>query len=344
MNGKAQKLMFIGSLILAVAALSGCAGTPEVAEMMQWPAPPLEPRIVYESSIAGSESLDRSFWGKINDFFFGKSQAHALGKPYGVALDAKGRLLLADTATKRVIILDFKSGHASTLESLGPHGRLAEPVNILPEADGTVIVADTGLQKLVVFDAEGRFDRFLGEGHLVSPVGMVRSRANGQLYVVDAGAHQVVVFAADGQFLHSFGGRGDMQGEFYHPLGITITADDLVYVVDSFHFAVQIFDLAGQYVGSFGPVPTGMGSLARPRDVAFDSDGNLYVTDGLNNNVQVFSPDGVLLLKFGSQGYRAGQFRLPAGICVGEDDRIYVVDSINKRVQVFRYLPETKEG
>ncbi len=330
-------------ILLAVSVLlglAGCGGSGSGKIELGWPPAPREPMIVYEQTIYGSQNLKRSFFGKIGDFLFGKSMDMALGKPYGVLFDGKDRLYIADTSKKGIMILDFGSGKVDFIESLGAYGRLGEPVNMVLDDLGNLYVSDTRLRKVVVFDIEGQFSHFIGEGELTSPVGMALGPDDRTLYVVDAARHEVKIFSTDGEMISSFGGRGDMQGEFYHPLGLAISNSDTLYVVDSFHFAIQAFDLEGNYLFSFGPTGKGQGSLARPRSIAIDSDGNLYVTDALKNNVQIFDPAGRLILQFGMRGLQPGQFRLPAGICITEDNRIFVVDSINQRIQEFRYLPK----
>ncbi|MEN8008396.1 MAG: 6-bladed beta-propeller [Candidatus Krumholzibacteriota bacterium] len=320
--------------------LSGCGGSGPARIELGWPPAPREPMVVYEQTIYGSQNLERSFFGKIGDFLFGESQDMSLGKPYGVLFDGKDRLYIADTTKKGIMILDFGAGKVDFIESLGSYGRLGEPVNMVLDDQGNLYVSDTRLGRVVVFDPEGEFSHFIGENELTSPVGMALGPDGERLFVVDAARHEVRIFTTQGEPLGGFGGRGDNQGEFYHPLGIAISGGDTLYVVDSFHFAVQAFDLAGNFLFSFGSTADGIGSLARPRSIAIDGDGHLYVTDALKNNVQIFDPTGQLVLQFGMKGFRPGQFRLPAGICITEDNRIFVVDSINQRIQEFRYLPE----
>ena len=40
---------------------------------LAWPPPPEKPKILYVSSIYGSQSLTRGFFGKLKDFLVGKS-------------------------------------------------------------------------------------------------------------------------------------------------------------------------------------------------------------------------------------------------------------------------------
>jgi DNA-binding beta-propeller fold protein YncE len=338
-----MKIFLILAAVFTLGGLSGCGSSGPQKIELGWPPAPREPMIVYEQAIYGSQNLERSFFGKIGDFLFGKSTDMGLGKPYGVLFDGKDRLYIADTTKKGIMILDFGSGKAEFIESLGAYGRLGEPVNMVLDDLGNLYVSDTHLSRVVVFDAAGKFTHFIGQNQLTSPVGLALSPDGSTIFVADAARHEVKVFTTAGDSLRSFGRRGDMEGEFYHPLGLAIGPDGkTLYVVDSFHFAVQAFDLQGNYLFSFGSTAKGLGSLARPRAIAVDGDGHLYVTDALKNNVQIFDPTGQLILQFGMRGTLPGQFRLPAGIFITEDNRIFVVDSINQRIQEFRYLPDGK--
>jgi DNA-binding beta-propeller fold protein YncE len=331
-------IVLIGVAWMFGSMIGGCAGSGPAPLDLNWPPPPQEPMIRFVRSVESSAGLERGFTARLKDFLFGKSPDMAIGKPYGLAWDTRSRLYLADTAKKGVLILDFASGSVRLVTSLGARGRLIEPVNLILDRQSRLYVADTGLHKIAVFDPEGEFTHFIGEDELTSPVGLAWSADRSRLYVTDAAQHEVKVFTPDGELIAQFGERGDEQGQFYHPLGIAISATDTVYVVDSFHFAVQAFDLAGNYLFSFGSTATGMGTLARPRSIAIDSDGHLYITDALKHNVHVHDELGNRILGFGSQGFGPGQFRLPAGIFVTEDDRILVADSVNKRIQEFQYL------
>jgi DNA-binding beta-propeller fold protein YncE len=326
------------SFLLLTFFLGGCGGGAPEVETIHWPPPPAKPVIAYEGVIHGSHDLPRGFWSRLGDSLFGGSPDHDLGKPYGLFITADSHMLVADTSHKVVMDFDLKKGGVKLIESLGPHGTLLQPVNAIADQAGNIYVADTWLKRVVVFDRDRKFSRFIGQDVLESPVGMAVDEASGLFYVADSGRHQVVIFSLDGELKGEFGGRGDQQGEFYHPLGMRLLADGRIMVVDSFHFAVQIFDATGKYVDSFGPTRKGMGSLARPRALDVDSDGNIYVTDALRNNVQIFDQQGQFQMDFGRPGFDPGQFRLPAGIFITPDDRIFVVDSINHRIQIFRYL------
>jgi DNA-binding beta-propeller fold protein YncE len=339
-----RKTALYGIGVLAIVGIlyGGCGRIPRPSEELSWPPAPASPRITYLQSIYGSESISRGTWGKIKDFLFGKGEGIQIEKPYGVRFDGASKLYIADTGRKQILVLDLKSGRASTFHSLGVHGDLLEPVYVLLDSTGNVYVSDTQLRRIAVFDQYHEFSHFIGnEEQLAGPVGMAFSRDGTRLYVVDTQNHDVKMYGLDGTLLGTIGQRGDDEGEFHYPLTVAVSESDTVYIVDSFHFAVQAFDPDGRFLFSFGPAQHTMGAMARPRDIAIDSDGHVYVTDALRNNVQVYNATGELLIRFGTTGLNAGQFRLPAGIAIDSENNIYVADSINRRIQVFRYVSES---
>jgi DNA-binding beta-propeller fold protein YncE len=326
---------FIWLLVITIASCASTGG-PEMA--LRWPPPPANPRVEFKRNITGTASLKRSFFGQVKDFFFGKSKDQYLTKPYGISSD-DSKLYLADTGIKGVIILDLIAGTGKYIFSAGPNEKLQEPVNVVQDKNGNVYVADTKLGKIAVYSQDLNFSHFIGAmNELTCPVGMAIDEKRNRIYVVDSQQHQVHKFSLAGDHEGYFGRRGDERGEFYHPLGITLSPGDTLYVTDAFHFAVQAFDIEGNYLFSFGPRRHGVGTMARPRDIDLDPDGNIYVTDALKHEVQVYDRAGTYLFSIGNMGVGDGQFRLPAGIHITSSGQIFVVDSINRRIQEFLYL------
>lgn len=340
MTGRLKKSVFVvGAALISLPILSGCAGTRPGNIDIAWPPPPQPPKIAYVTTIYGSSSLSRGLLTSIKDFFFGRPDEVRIGKPYGVNQDRREKLYIADTARKGIMVIDRSSGRISFFNSLGPYGLLGEPVYVIADSADNIYVSDTKLGKVVVFDKKYRFVRFIGDGVLQGPVGLLFDPRRKQLYVVDTQLHQLMVFDGQGNLTGTIGKRGDDKGEFHFPLTAAFSpSGDTLYIVDSFHFAVQAFDLDGNYLFNFGPTKVGVGTMARPRDIAVDSEGHIYVTDALRNNVQIYDSLGNLLLRFGTTGTGAGQFRLPAGICIDGKNNIYISDSVNGRIQVFKYV------
>ena len=99
-------------------------------------------------------SLKRSFWGKVKDFFMGEDAGLAITKPYGVTYDGKSKIYIADTIKKGILVMDLNAGTTKFFNSLGSYGKLAEPVYIVLDKSGNIYVSDTKLKRVAVFDSE----------------------------------------------------------------------------------------------------------------------------------------------------------------------------------------------
>ncbi len=229
-----RQAKFIYMIAFAVIILlTGCK-PPKPQEEIYWPTPPEKPRIQYVETIYGNKNLKRSFWGKIGDFFFGKSTGHFIGKPYGTVFNGKSKLFIADTAKKGILVFDFASGKTKFFNSLGSHGTLSEPVYIVLDKNDNIYVSDTKLKKIAVFNPDYEFSHFIGsKDDFEGPVGMTFNKEEDKLFIVDSQGHNVKIFTKDGQFIKAFGVRGDEKGEFYFPLTVAINQGDSVYIVDS---------------------------------------------------------------------------------------------------------------
>ncbi|MFZ5861460.1 MAG: 6-bladed beta-propeller [Nitrospirota bacterium] len=287
-----------------------------------------------------------SFSQRLKSSIIGEAQTAALGKPYAVHADRKGRVYVADSAWRKVLVFDETGQDFFILGTDGP-GLLINPRGVTTDADGRVYVTDVSQHRVVVYDEKGEFVLAMGlRGQLDKPVGVAVNDALKRVYVVSTGStatqsHKVTVFdATNGNVLFEFGGRGVEDGKLNFPTNVVTDAEGKVYVMDSFNFRVQIFDADGKFLSKFGGIGTGFGQFSKPKGIGVDSEGHIYVSDAAFNNVQIFDRDGRLLLFFGEMGTRRGQFWLPAGLAVDGHNRIYVADQYNKRINIYQYLSE----
>lgn len=158
------------------------------------------------------------------------------------------------------------------------------------------------------------------------------------LYVADSHNNRVQVIDRQGNFLRSWGGTGDLDGEFRRNRGITVDprpAAQWVYVTDAKNDRVQRFALDGTHLDSWGSIGDGPDEFFRPRGIAVSSTGRVIICDADNQRVKIYSAALQLRRTFGIAGSGDGSFHGPYDVAVGPDDRIYVADAFNARVQVF---------
>ena len=340
----------IGLAALLLALLSGCAQLPEEnaapeLKPLLFPAPPDDPRFVYERTIFSSADvvpdeqearLRRALTGEVRT-------GDGMAKPYAVAVH-QGRIFVSDSVERVVQVFDVPQGRFFRIGTEGA-GTLVKPLGLDVAGDGTLFVADATAKAIMVYDRDGRFLRKLGQKDLFQRLSSVTVDAKGEkLYVVDIGGvdsdkHRLRVLSAkDGQLIQDIGKRGKENGEFNLPRDAALGKDGRIYVVDGGNFRVQVFDQEGKFIKTFGTVGKQLGNFARPKEVATDSDGNVYVVDSAFGNFQIFSPDGELLMYVGDRSERDGPalYMLPSGIFVDENGRVYMVDQWFRKVDIFR--------
>lgn len=335
----------VGALLLATNVASGCRPASLTVDIV-WPPPPDTPRVRYLRPIRASSDVEQrgTFESFIDVLLGGQQQIYVIKKPYGVAVDPSGRLLVADTGWGRVLVFDLPQNQFSFMGD-GPMGQLSKPAGIAIDQDGTIYVSDLVLHRVYVFGDDLEFKRALGkQGRFAQPVGVAVDRERRRVYVVDAKKHEVVVFDTEGRELQTIGRRGSGEGEFNYPSNVAVSPSGDVYVADTFNFRIQRFDSNGDFLGQWGRLGDQPGMFARPKGVAVDREGHVYVVDAAFHNVQMFTPDGRLLMFFGGIGRGLGQLYLPAGIHVTSDGYIYVADQLNRRVDVLYLLGGAATG
>ncbi len=333
---------------LALALLTACAPARARINYSEyvWPPPPDEPRI----------RLDDIIWGRADVQAKSGLQRALLGaapqnpyewfkRPFGVAFDAKGRILVTDSGLGCVFRFDRAAHRADVLGTRGAV-TLRTPLGIGVGPDDAIYVADIGIKKVVAFDGEGKLRAVYGkEGELENPSDAAVSADGAKLYVTDSKAHRIVVFdLKTGQLVKSFGRRGGGEGEFAFPSALAVGRDGNLLVVDQINARIQVLTAEGAFVQTFGELGVGFGNFVRPKDVAVDEAGLVYATDAAFSNVQIFNEDLELLTFVGSGGPNPGQFQGAAGVAA-QGDRFAVVDQLGNRVQVFRFIgPKTGEA
>ncbi len=337
-NRHAVRFLVSAAFVIFTSFMNACAPVmyerPKVD--LVWPLPPDEPRIKFVDMIASSLDFGKTKGG-ISSALFGEEDVEGFNKPYGVAVDAQGRIYVTDIG--RVFIIDLQKKDYELLGTEAGTGRLSIPIGITVAKDGRVFVTDTAQDRVFVYSGK-KFVAAMGKsGEFESPSGVALDEQRELIYIADSKKHMVLVYSLkDYAKIREFGRRGAGPGEFNFPTNITVDKTGKVYVVDTANFRVQIFDPEGKHLKTIGALGDTPGSLARPKGIGIDSDGHIYVVDTAFQNFQIFDQDGNILLFVGGAGYGPGKFGLPAGLTIDNQDNIYVVDQIPANLQIFKYL------
>lgn len=290
---------------------------------------------------------NRGFWNKLVDFVAGAPEYRSLVRPYSIATDSRGRILVTDPGAQGVHIFDFAQHKYKFIERQGKtRDAMRTPQCVAVDAQDNIYVTDSDAGVVFVFEPSGKFVRAIGslkggEGYFKRPTGIAVDSSAQRIYVTDTLRDEVFILDMQGKIVDTFGRTGNGEGEFYYPTELKIEGEDLM-VVDAMNFRVQVFDKSGKFHFAIGKVGDSAGAMFRPKAVGVDSEGDLYVVDAQWGVVQVFNREGQLLYYFGDRGTHAGQFQLPAGLDIDREDRVFVVDSFNRRIQQFQFVAMKK--
>lgn len=218
------------------------------------------------------------------------------GRPTGISIDRRGRVLVADTHYHRILIYS-------------PHGDLLASIdktrgNQLGQFD---LVAD------VVEDSAGNY--------FVSEYGE---------------NHRIQKFSPDWRPLVQWGGAGTEPGRFSRPQCLALDEEENLWVADSGNHRIQVFDREGRLLKLWGREGRGPGELCYPYGLALGPQQTIYVAESGNNRVQKLTRDGESLGWWGSGGREPGELSSPWAVALDSRGRLHVLDTYNHRVQTVK--------
>ncbi|MBZ5727085.1 MAG: hypothetical protein LAP87_19060 [Acidobacteriia bacterium] len=250
-----------------------------------------------------------------------------LFSPTGVALDAAGNLLIAETLSHRIRKVT-PAGTISTVAGTGAEGMGPE---LLPPA----------------------------ETALRGPRGVCVDHA-GAMFIVDTGNHRVLrvppsgtveTAAGNGAAGNAGDGGKARLAQLNQPTACALDAAGNLFIADTGNHSIRkvtpagaIGTVAGTGVagatGDEGPATAAL--LDAPRGVAADSNGNIFIADTGNNRIRQVTADGVIHTIAGQDaaGFAgdggpglAAQLSGPAGLVLDGAGDLYFADSNNNRVR-----------
>lgn len=223
-----------------------------------------------------------------------------LNNPGDVALDAAGRVYVADQWHGRIQIFNPDGSYYATLDNGGTtENQVGCPTGVALAPNGYLYVTDPCSQRVQIFD------------------------------------HNLLYLASMG----TSGEAGSDNAHFNEPQDVAVDSRGVIYVSDRNNHRVQVFNASQAYVrtiGEAGVEGNDFGHLSGPNGLTVDTADRLYIADAWNNRVQVFDKDGAYLTTIaGSWGTRTGQTRSAEGVAVASNGDMFVADWGNHRVQKF---------
>ena len=246
-------------------------------------------------------------------------------------------------------------------------GELWDPRGVaIDENTNMIYVTEwSGSPRVSIFSETGAFINTFSHEDMRAPWGIAIHGDN--LYVTDIGAQAVFQFKieADMRLVAKLGSRGSGVGQFYDPLGLSVSPNGDVFIADSRNDRIQVLDDSLHFQRSITHQ-----TMEYPRDIkltpdevfvlchvspcilvfshagekirslvtqgvgmqigsasffCLDKKQNLLISDYVNSQVRIFSKEGTHLHTIGQPGQQAGMFYFPQGIVLTKNLKLIIV-------------------
>jgi len=173
-----------------------------------------------------------------------------LNGPGGIAVDGRGRTLVANTGNHEVVVVDRRGRIEDRWGGFGHGpGQLAYPQDVAVAADGRVLVCDTLNHRVQVRRADGT-----GLGAMEDGLNGPRSVAtgpDGRVFVADPGNARVLVLS--GPLGRSIASLGPGRGSPFTPRSVAVDPAGRLHVVDAVAGEVLTWSPAGRLLERWRP-------------------------------------------------------------------------------------------
>lgn len=219
-----------------------------------------------------------------------RSEAVRFEAPVAVAAAPDGRVFVADSALRRVFILDVEGNVSGELR--GDPAGLGRPVGLALSKD-RLYVSDAALHRIAMYDLKGVFLAAFGgrgkdAGEFNFPTYLWYEPGVERLWVCDSGNFRIQRLTPDGRPDGAIGHPGNRPGYLARPRGVALDSEGHVYSVDGAFEAFQLFDKEGRLLMFVGSAGNGAGEFSLPAGIAVDGSDRIFVADTFNSRIQIF--------------------------------------------------------
>jgi sugar lactone lactonase YvrE len=257
----------------------------------------------------------------------GAATNSGLSGPYGVALDARGNLFIADDGNQRIRKVDT-NGIITTVAGTNTYGffgdggaatnaALWNPCGLAVDAAGNLFIADESNSRI----------RKLGTNGIITTV---------------AGTNSIGVLGDGGLAVNS---------NLNNPLGVALDAAGNIFIADAYNSRLRkvntngiINTIAGNgtisYCGDDGPaIAAGLSTLG---GITMDPGGNVFVTDTGNARIRKVGTNGLIttvagngIFTFSGDNVAATNTSLdyPTSVAADAHGNLYIADESNNRIR-----------
>lgn len=300
----------------------------------------------------------------------GRGAAARFADPFGVAVDAAGRIYVADAGENNRIrridpdglVTTVAGGREGFADGMGADAAFHTPSGMALDALGNLYVADTGNHAIRRVTPAGEVTTVAGDGtsgdrdgpphraRFNAPVD-VAVAPDGTIFVADTYNDRIRRIDPSGMVTTVAGGTmpGYRDGpaddaRFDTPCGIALLPSGALVVADTGNGVVRVIAADGlvRTLEREDEVPVPLFAVSTPVGVAVSHDGFVYVTGHWNGRIVQITPDRQTHVMAGSRrgfGDGAGdaaRFRTPAGIAIDPEGGLVVADAGNYLIRRIR--------
>ena len=295
----------------------------------------------------------------------GPASSARFSDPFGIAIDGRGNVFVADGGESNRIRVIVPSGRVETVAGSSEgfaDGKLASasfntPSGLAIDKKGNVIIADTSNNRIRRLAVDGQVTTVAGDGEagindgpasaarFDGPIG-VAVDDRGNIYVADSYNDCIRRIAGDGSVSTLAGspGQGFVDGsspvaKFDTPCGLAVDREGNLFVADTGNDAIRKISPAGEvttFAGGKRGRRDGNGTEAafnQPTGIALTHDGYLFVSDAGSGSIRRITPQGEVATYAGASlpagDMENGHPRLnsPSGIAVDRQGEVFVCDA-----------------
>ncbi len=298
----------------------------------------------------------------------GASKQAAFSDPFGVAVDSKGNVIIADGGAsnriRRITVQGKVEALAGSEEGFADGNALEAkfntPSGIAIDQDDNLIIADTSNNRIRKLDNIGQVTTIAGTGAVGfkdgaasvalfdAPVGVAVDE-QGNVFVADTYNDCIRKISKDGSVstIAGSGIAGYKDGQasealFDTPCGIAVDKQGNLFVADTGNSAIrkitpqgEVVTIAGGSLDEGDVLYGGEVRYYRPVGITITHDGFLFVVDQGNSHISQILPDSHYLYYAGwlhgfadATGF-AARFNAPSGIAIDNQGSLYVADTQN---------------
>ncbi len=218
--------------------------------------------------------------------------------PQGLAIDDKGYLYIAQSATEknpksRISVYSACFKHVRDIYLHGFDGAdTFEIFRLAIDRHGNFYVAANYYPGVLYVNSKGRLLEIISpekEGEKVQ-ISSVALDIKGRIYLVSEELSHVYVYDEERTLLMKFGEKGGSSGKLSRPRGVGIDMkSERKYVIDYMRHTITVYNEKGEYIFEFGGMGWGEGWFQHPSYLTVDKDGRILVADTFNQRIQVFN-------------------------------------------------------